>query len=239
MEYMEQGKIERGHYVQGDLKFAVDANDAHKTFDAVAALSNADKIKLATLNGIKTEPFNKQLLTTVLKSVVQNVWFANKQGATPAEVLSGHQGRLARYNAELAIPASSADFLSRKTRAKSETRKVLLFTIDPAKYEAQWKDFRQQAYLTIKALIDLGAINGVGKSVRDIHDTATETRETTKPTRNAIGQILSRLIAAGIVTCLNPEDGRQKKGPSQEKMDKHSAATEKEVQKQAAKKTKK
>lgn len=208
---MEIGKIVHGQYVQGDLKFAVDAADAHKTFDAVAALSNADKIKLAQLNNIKTEPFNKQLLTTILKSVVQNIWFANKQGSTPPEVLSGHQGRLARYNAELAIPANATDFLSRKTRAKSETRKVLLYTIDPVKYEAVWKDFRQQAYLTIKAMIALGAVDGVGKSVRDIHENATETRETTQPTRNAIGQILARLITVGIATCLNPEDARQKK----------------------------
>jgi ribosomal 30S subunit maturation factor RimM len=49
----EIGKIVNGFYVQGDLKFAVDANDAHKTFDAVAALSNADKIKLAQLNNIR------------------------------------------------------------------------------------------------------------------------------------------------------------------------------------------
>lgn len=210
---MEIGKIERGNYVQGDLKFAVDPADAHKTFDAVAALSNPDKIKLANLNNIKTEPFNKQLLTTILKSVVQNVWFANKLGTTPEEVLSGHKGRLARYNAELAIPASTTDFLSRKTRAKSETRKVLLFTIDAEKYESQWKEFRQQAYLTIKALIDLGAVDGVGKSVREIQEQAVETRETTQPTKNAVGQILNRLIAAGIVTCLNPEDGRQKKAP--------------------------
>jgi len=207
----ESGKIVHGHYVQGDLKFAVDGNDAHKTFDAVAALSNADKIKLAQLNNIRTEPFNKQLLTTILKSVVQNVWFANKQGTVPSEVLSGHQGRLARYNAELAIPASSTDFLSRKTHKASETRKVLLYTLDAAKYEANWKEYRQQTYLTIKAMIDLGAVGGVGKSVREIQETATETRETTQPTRNAIGQILNRLIAAGIATCLNPEDSRKPK----------------------------
>ncbi len=206
---MEQGKIQNGFYVQGDLKFAVDTTDAHKTFDAVASLSNADKIKLATLNGIKAEPFNKQALTTILKSVVQNAWFANKVGTVPTEVATAHTARLARYNAELALPASTVDFLSRKTRAVSETRKVLLYTIDPAKYEAVWQNYRSQAYLTIKTLIDLGAVNGVGKSVRDIFDNCSETRETTKPTKNAIGQILNKLSAAGIVRCLNPEDARK------------------------------
>lgn len=208
---MELGKIVHGHYVQGDLKFAVDPADAHKTFNAVAALSNADKIKLAKLNNINVEPFNKQALTTILKSAVQNVWFANKLGSTPQEVLTAHQGRLARYNAELAIPTSTTDFLAKKTRKVSETRKVLLYTIDPVKYEANWKEYRQQAYLTIKAMIDLGAVNGIGKSVREIQEQATETRETTQPSRNAIGQILNRLIAAGIAKCLNPEDARQKK----------------------------
>lgn len=214
---MEQGKIVHGHYVQGDLKFAVDAADAHKTFDAVAALSNDDKKKLAKLNGINAEPFNKQLLTTILKSVVQNVWFANKLGSVPQEVSSGHVARLARYNAELAIPTSTTDFLARKTRARSETRKVLLYSIDPVKYETNWKDYRQQAYLTIRAMIELGAVNGNGKSVRDIQEKAVETRETTQPTRNAIGQILTRLIAVGIATCINPQDARQKKGTTPEK----------------------
>jgi hypothetical protein len=207
---MEQGRIERGHYVQGDLRFAVDAADAHKTFDAVAALSNADKIKLAQLNNIRTEPFNKQLLTTILKSVVQNVWFANKQGTVPPEVLSGHQGRLARYNAELAIPASTTDFLSRKTRKPSKTRKVLLYSLDPEKYEANWKAYRQQAYLVVKSMQTIGAINGVGKSVREILEAITETRETTVPSTNNINQLFKKSLAT-IVTCLNPEDGRQKK----------------------------
>lgn len=207
---METGKIVHGQYVQGDLKFAVDAADAHKTFDAVAALSNADKIKLATLNNIKTEPFNKQALTTVLKSVVQNAWFANKLGTTPQEVLTAHQKRLARYNAELAIPTSTTDFLAAKTRARSETRKVLLYTIDVEKYEAEWQKWRSQSYLVINAMIQLGAKDGVGKSVRDIQEAAKETRETTQPTRNAVGQILTRLIAAGISKCINPEDARQK-----------------------------
>lgn len=214
----ELGRIINGHYVQGDLKFAVDAADAHKTFDAVAALSNADKIKLASLNNVRTEPFNKQLITTILKSVVQNVWFVNKQGTVPTEVLSGHAARLQRYNAELAIPASTTDFLSRKTRKASETRKVLQYTIFPDRYEENWKEYRQQAYLTIKALIEIGAVNGVGKSVREIQENAKETRETTQPTRNAIGQILTRLIAAGIVTCVNPEDARQKKGKGEKQV---------------------
>lgn len=206
---MEQGKIDHGFYVQGDIKFAVDVTDAHKTFDAVAALSNADKIKLAKLNNIPAEPFNKQALTTILKSVVQNAWFANKVGNVPTEVMTAHAARLARYNAELSLPSSTVDFLSRKTRAVSETRKVLLYTIDPVKYETNWKDYRSQAYLTIKTLIDLGGVNGTGKSVRDIFDAVTETRETTKPTKNAIGQILNRLTTAGIVRCLNPEDARK------------------------------
>lgn len=210
---MEKGTIQHGHYVQGDLKFAVDAADAHKTFDAVAALSNADKIKLAKLNGVAAEPFNKQLLTTILKSVVQNVWFGNKLGTVPDEVLKGHTARLTKYNVELALPTSSVDFLSRKVRAVSETRKVLLYSIDEAKYEENWKTYRSQAYLVIKSMVELGATNGTGKSVRDIFENTKETRETTQPTKNAIGQVLGKLIAAGIVTCLNPEDARQKKQP--------------------------
>src|SRR5579859_2452469 len=103
---MEHGKIDHGFYVQGDLKFAVDAADAHKTFDAVASLSHDDKVKLAKLNDIPCEPYNKQLLTTILKSAVQNVWFANKLGTIPAEVMTGHTARLNKYKAELAVPAS-------------------------------------------------------------------------------------------------------------------------------------
>ena len=113
---MEQGRIESGFYVQGDLKFKVDTQDAHKTFDAVADLSKEDKLKLASLNGIATQPFNKQLLTNILKSVVQNAWFISKTGNLPTEVATGHQARLRKYATELALPTSSVDFLSRKTR---------------------------------------------------------------------------------------------------------------------------
>jgi len=207
---MEQGKIENGFYVHGDFKFAVDITDAHKTFDAVAALSNSDKIKLANLNGIKAEPYNKQLLTNILKSVVQNAWFAHKVGTVPAEVLKGHEARLARYSAEISVPTSAVDFLSKKTRAASTARPSLQFVIDEAKYEADYKNWRGQRYLVVKTMIDLGAKGTTGKSVREIFDNSKETRETPAPTRNAVGQIVNALLAAGIVTCLNPQDARQK-----------------------------
>lgn len=220
---MEQGKIEHGFYVQGDLKFAVNAADAHKTFDAVAALSNVDKIKLAKLNGIQAEPYNKQMLTTVLKSVVQNAWFAAKHnGVVPAEVLAGHNGRLAQYTAAIAVPSSTVDFLSKKQRAESKTRPSLTYTIDEAKYEADWnlpkdadgketgKNWRGQRYLVVKSMLDLKATGTNGKSVRDIFENTKETRETPQPTRNAVGQIVNALLAAGIVTLLNPQDVRVK-----------------------------
>ena len=128
---MEQGRIVNGQYVQGSLKFAVDA-DAHKTFDAVAALSNADKIALAKLNGIPCEPFNKNALTTILKSVVQNAWFANRHnGVVPAEVLAGHQGRLALYVASMTVPTSTVDFLSKKTRASKSKPSLIVIKSTP------------------------------------------------------------------------------------------------------------
>lgn len=209
---MEQGKIEHGFYVQGPLKFEVDAADAHKTFDAVQALSNADKIKLASLNGIKAEPFNKNLLTTILKSVVQNAWFANKLGNVPTEVMSGHTARLAKYNAELAQPTSAVDFLSKKTRAASKTRLVLMFTIDKAKYEADWREYRSQRYLVIKSMLELNATSAPGVSIKAIAENCKETPETTCPTRNAVGQIVNALVRSGLVTLLNPQDARAKKG---------------------------
>lgn len=209
---METGKIENGFYVQGDLKFAVDAADAPKTFDAVAALSQPDKVKLAKLNGITADPYNKQLLTTILKSVVQNVWFANKHnGVVPAEVVKGHEGRLARYQAEIALPTSSVDFLSKKTRAASKAKPSLLFVIDEAKYEADYTNWRGQRYLVVKTMLTLNAIpNSKGVSVREIFENTKETRETSAPTRNAVGQIVNALVAAGIATCLNPQDAKSK-----------------------------
>lgn len=210
---MEQGRIEHGSYVQGDLKFAVDASDAHKTFDAVAALSQPDKVKLAKLNGIQAEPYNKQLLTTILKSVVQNVWFAHKLGTIPTEVLTGHNARLARYNAELSVPSSAVDFLSKKTRAASKTRPTLKYTIDGAKYEAAYaadhNTYRGQRYLVIAAMLGLKP-GTAGVSIRDIYEATSETRETARPTRNAVGQVVNKLIEAGIVTLLNPQDVRVK-----------------------------
>lgn len=217
---MEQAKIEGGFYEQGGVKFAVDINEttAHKTFDAVAALSHDDKVKLAKANDIPAEPYNKQLLTTILKSAVQNVWFLAKLGNLPGEVLQGHTARLARYKAEIAIPASAVDFLSRKSRATSSTAKPSLkFVIDEAKYEAAYtadKDaWRGQRYLTIKSMIDLEAKGTTGKTVREIFENAKETRETPKPSRNAVGQIVNALLAAGIVTCLNPQDAKKKPEP--------------------------
>lgn len=214
---MELATIQNGFYVQGDLKFAVDATDAHKTFDAVAALSQPDKIKLAKLNGIQAEPYNKQLLTGILKSVVQNAWFANKLGSVPTEVLTAHAARLQRYQAEIAVPTSAVDFLSKKTRAASKTKPSLMYAIDEAKYEAAYNvdhnAWRGQRYLTIKSMIDLKAFGKEGKSVRDIFENAKETRETGAPTRNAVGQIVNALIAAGIVTLLNPQDVRVKAEP--------------------------
>jgi hypothetical protein len=207
---METARIENGFYVQGDLKFAVDASDAHKTFDAVQALSNQDKIKLAQLNNITSTPFNKQLLTNILKSVVQNVWFAAKVGTVPAEVQSGHNARLARYQAEIAIPASAVDFLSKKTRAASKTRPILVYVIDEAKYEADYTNWRGQRYLVIKSMLELGAKGTTGKSVREIFENIKPSRETTAPSRNAVGQIVNALLSVGIVTLLNPQDAKER-----------------------------
>jgi hypothetical protein len=214
---MEQGKIQDGFYIQGDLKFAVDAADAHKTFDAVGALSNVDKVKLAKLNGIVAEPYNRNLLTAVLKSVVQNVWFANKLGTIPVEVLAGHNARVAKYTAEISVPTSGVDFLSRKPKATSTAKPSLQFVIDPAKYEeAYTKDhdsYRGQRYLVIKSMIELNAVGTSGKSIREIFENCKETRETSGPTRNAVGQIVNALVGAGIATCLNPQDAKAKPTP--------------------------
>lgn len=207
---MELAKIEHGNYVQGDLKFQIDAADAHKTFDAVAALSNADKIKLAKLNGIVAEPYNKNMLTTILKSVVQNAWFANKLGNIPTEVLSGHNARLAQYTAAISAPTSSIDLLAKKGRAASKTRNVLLYTLDDVRYESEWANWMGQSYLVVKSMRELGAKDTTGKSVRDIFDNIKGTRETKAPTRNAVSQIVNKLLAAGIVTLLNPQDAKQK-----------------------------
>lgn len=211
---MELATIQNGFYVQGDVKFAVDAADAHKTFDAVAALTQPDKIKLAKLNGIQTEPYNKQLLTGILKSVVQNAWFANKLGTVPTEVLTAHAARLQRYASEVNIPTSAVDFLSKKTRAASKTRPSLMFTIDNLKFDADYTNWRGQRYLVGNQMIALGATTGgKGVTVREIFDNVKETRETPQPTRNAVGQIVNALIAAGIVTLLNPQDVRVKAAP--------------------------
>lgn len=208
----EQGRIENGFYVQGDLKFQVSTTDAHKTFDAVAALAKPELVKLATLNNIQHEPFNKNLLTGILKSVVQIAWFGQK-GAVPTEVLTGHNARLARYAAEMSVPSSSVDFLSKKTRAASKTRPTLKFVIDEAKYEAAQKNWKGQRYLVVKTLVDLGAKGTEGRTIREVFDNTKETRETTAPSRNAVGQIVNALVAAGIVTCLNPQDAKKKAAP--------------------------
>jgi hypothetical protein len=127
-------------------------------------------------------------------------------------VLSGHARHAwQRYNAELAIPASTTDFLSRKTRKVSETRKVLQYTISQRSTKLTGKNYRQQAYLTIKALIELGAVNGVGKSVREIQEAAKRHAKQRSQPATPLGRFLPGLIAAGIVTCVNPEDARQKK----------------------------
>lgn len=211
---METGKIVGGFYQQGDLRFAVDASDAHKTFDAVGALSHADKIKLAQLNNIPTEPYNKQLLTNVLKSVVQNAWFAAKQGVVPVEVMTGHNARLARYGAEIAIPTNAVDFLAKKTRVVAAARPALSFTLDNAGYEKVWKEWRGQRALVIRSMQELKAIDGVGVTIRQILENVKETRETTMPTRNAVGQIVNALKDAGLVKCLNPEVAKAPRTPA-------------------------
>jgi hypothetical protein len=172
-------------------------------------------VKLAKLNDIPAEPYNKQLLTNILKSAVQNVWFVNKLGTIPTEVMTGHTARLNKYKAELAVPASTVDFLSRKTRATSaKTRTTLKYTVDEAKYEADYKNWRGQRYLVIKTMLDLGAKTGTeGKDVRAILDNTKETRETPAPTRNAVGQIINALVAAGIAACVNPQDAKKKPEP--------------------------
>jgi hypothetical protein len=199
--------IEHGKFTQGEVSFPVDMNDAHKTFDAVAALSNADKIKLATANNIPTEPFNKTLITGILKSVVQNAWFLAKTGTVPSEVLAGHNVRLERYKSDIAAPVSAVDLLARKPKATRED-KSLKYTIDGEKYEAVWKEWRGARYLVIKAMLDAAApvtLSGLLASMK-------ETRESALPTRNGAGQIIKALIAAGIVTCTNPENVRAPKG---------------------------
>jgi hypothetical protein len=209
---MEAGKIANGFYVQGEMKFAVDSSDAHKTFDAVEALSHADKLTLAKLNNIPTEPYNRQLLTNILKSVVQNAWFAAKHGNVPVEVANGHVTRLQRYHQDIATPTSAVDFLVKK-RKESKTRPALLFTIDAAKYEADQANWRGQRYLVVKSMIELSKGDAAGVTIRAVFDNCAETRETVAPTRNAVGQIVNKLKEAGIVTCLNPQDAKKPAAP--------------------------
>jgi hypothetical protein len=223
---MEQGRIENGFYVQGNVKFAVDPANHVKTFDAVAALSKEEKISLAQANGIVVEPFNNDALTTVLKSVVQIAWFAQhpQYSTNLPDVIKGHTKRVSDYEKALGVTVKRKRVDLLGGAGKESTRAVLLYTIDEAKYEADWskaeggKNWRGQRYLVIKSMLDLGAkVGSAGRSVRDIFENSKETRETAAPTRNAVGQIINALIEAGIAACLNPQDARQKPAKKGEK----------------------
>ena len=218
---MATATITNGEYTQGDLSFPVDMNDIPKTLDAVGKLSNGVLANLAKANNLPTEPFDKRLITLVLKSHVQNVWYQAIQGAVPQAVNDGHIKRVNAYVAQLAIlsDASTDDFVTvRKVRAENPAAPKLMYVLDQAKYEANWKDWRGQKYIVVKSMLDLGVgISGegtktvTGATIRQIADDCKETRETKAPTKNATGLIINTLRKAGIVILLNPQDEREKK----------------------------
>src|SRR5258708_1396800 len=82
--------------------------------------------------------------------------------------------------------------LSKIFKTKRKPKKaVMQFSLD----EAKWHENpgRSQRYLVGKSMVELGAVGGAGKSRGEIFENCKETAETTKPTYNAVGQILNKL----------------------------------------------
>lgn len=207
--------VTEGKYVQGELTFDVGTSLTKETFNVIDKMPKAQLLLLAAANDIPTEPFDKRLLTLILKHHLQNVCYMAFKGGIPDAVKEAYPKRLVAYRQQLAILAATStdDLLSGPTtRRESTARPRLLFVLDEAKYEAVWKDWRNQKYIVIKSFIDLKAITGsAGASITQVFEGAKETRETTIPNKNQTGNIVMALRQAGIVTLLNPQDERQKK----------------------------
>lgn len=164
--------------------------DPKGILESIAALDKMDAgvmQKMAAGLGLPTDPFEKRLVKPVLQGAVQNEWYkAYGEGkVVPAKVVTGQDGRIARYKQQLVELASSdgTDLVtSRKARsAESKPRDAKLYRL-VEKTKDVWSKFKGQKYLIIKAMTELGAMpGGKGATVKAISETVKETPETIAP----------------------------------------------------------
>lgn len=159
---MEEAKVERGgdglaYFVQGDVKFPLDADSVTKSVDVLEKLNSGMWQRLATVNHLPTDPFDKKLLKIPLMGVIQIAWYREFDTRVDfPKLISNQEKRVAKYKQDIETLKANPDLAEGKTTKKSAPRAAKAYQLDPAKKEV-WGKFTGQKKIIVDAMVSLGA----------------------------------------------------------------------------------
>ncbi len=125
-------RVEHGFFLQGPVKFAVDADDIFRTLSCGAfgigqvraregILVNLGETELkrwAEVNGLPTKPYAKELLIEALRGVLQNAfYFAERDGLVPEHCIVNQARRMKEFKEKFEAFAKTATVKAERLQA--------------------------------------------------------------------------------------------------------------------------
>jgi hypothetical protein len=125
-------RVEHGFFLQGPVKFAIDADDIFRTLSCgafgigqvlaregiLANLGETELKRWAEVNGLPTKPFARELLIEALRGVLQNAfYFAERDGLVPVRCVENQERRMREFYLKFDAFAKTATVKAERLQA--------------------------------------------------------------------------------------------------------------------------
>lgn len=161
---MEEAKVvnEEGfaYFVQEDLRFPIAGKEdgITRAVDVLDKLNSGMWQRLAALNHLPTDPFDKKLLKVPLMGIIQIAWYRAFDPRVDFEkLLANQEKRVAKYKQDIETLKANPDVAEgkKKSGGGGGARTAKTYQLDPAKKDV-WSKFGGQKQLIVDAMQKLG-----------------------------------------------------------------------------------
>jgi hypothetical protein len=202
-------KSGEAHFEQGMVSFVVDSKDLNRVVGCngescpLDRLMDSEIVTLAQANNLPVQPYARELLTPVLKGVLQNTWYRDIEQHESDHLRDNQQARVAHYLFELKRyrePAAEGSKSSRSGRAAGAPRKQgVRASMLSKSFQVVNKDAKNVASGREAALLSVLLTFKGGETMAAIVEAAKDKVKTKQDFEKTIARFLKELIEHGAV----------------------------------------
>lgn len=203
---MDEAKVLKGedglaYFEQGDVKFPIPDDSITRAVDVLDKLNSGMWQRLAAVNHLPTDPFDKKLLKLPLLGIVQIAWYrAFDPRVDFPKLIANQEKRVAKYKADIEQLKSNPDLAEGKKRSAGSggTRTAKAYALDAAKQDI-WGKFTGQKQVIVAAMQKLGPA-----TANVIADTIKSQLQTKQPAERVVAFYMNQWGHEGLLNGNGP-----------------------------------